>query len=160
MKIDRIIGDYDLNMVEEVWADAETLLPIRIESTYTPVAEDQKKSSGGSKEITPDNRISKSILSDFQYNLKFDEALFSLDPPAGYKLKKYEPTDLPKQEEQPKGESAESEPLNSGRLVIVGEVEEEDKGEAKKEKGKAKETEPLNSGRLMPAGGLEEKEKE
>ncbi len=49
----------------DIWADAETVLPIRVEYTL-------------------DNEATKVTLENFKYNQKLDPKLFSLEPPAGY----------------------------------------------------------------------------
>ena len=69
---------------------------------------------------TPNRKVLKSIWSDIQYNLELDESLFSLDPPAGYKVVKHKPVVLPKQSD---GEAKESVPMNSTIFGLLG-VEE------------------------------------
>jgi hypothetical protein len=54
-----------------VWADPETALPIRVEST-----------SGFAQPK------SQHVLTDFRFNVDIDESLFSLEPPAGYTVQK------------------------------------------------------------------------
>jgi hypothetical protein len=113
---------------EDIWADVETLLPVRIEITNV-----LPKKSG----------VMKSIWSDIQYNLNLDDSLFSLDPPKGYKVRKHKQHVLPKQENQPAGESNELSPMNYGPVTPLGEVEEGGSDDAKGS-GSA------NSGKLVP----------
>jgi outer membrane lipoprotein-sorting protein len=128
------------NTQQDIWADVKTLLPVRIEITTVGK--------------TPEKKVLKSIWSDIQYNLKLDESLFSLDPPAGYKVVKHKPVVLPKQSE---GEAKESAPMNSETVGLVG-VEEKmsdeelwgkkkDAADAKKDASKSKESVP---GTLLP----------
>lgn len=138
------------NIEEDIWADAETLLPIRIESTYKAFHEEQQKTPGEPKK-TVEDPISKSIMSDFEYNVKMDESLFSLEPPAGYRLKKSKPITLPKAEPT-KAESKGSEPLSSGVILPMDEPDDDDKEAPKEEKSEAKQPKPVNSGRLVPVG--------
>ncbi len=133
---------------QDIWADAKTLLPVRIEITTVQPDKAGKTSA---------KKVLKSIWSDIQYNLELDESLFSLDPPVGYKVVKHQPVVLPK---QPDGKAKESAPMNSETLGVVG-VEEkwseeklwgEKKGaaDAKKDESKSKESVP---GTLVPMGG-------
>jgi len=56
----------------EVWADPETMLPVREEFA--------SEKSG--------KVLYRSIQSDYAFNLDLDESLFSLEPPAGYTVRK------------------------------------------------------------------------
>ena len=58
-------GLHDSGVTATIWGDPRTGLPIRVESYYAFVG-------------------LKSTVSDFTFNVDFDETLFSLDPPAGY----------------------------------------------------------------------------
>jgi hypothetical protein len=57
-------------MIYELWGDPKTGLPVRIES-----------SSPGNPNAKP------SIWTDFVFNAELDESLFSMEPPAGYRVK-------------------------------------------------------------------------
>ncbi len=58
-------------MINELWGDPKTRMPVRIETS------------------TPSNPSGKpAIYSDFVFNADLDESLFSLEPPAGYKVQK------------------------------------------------------------------------
>ena len=140
---------------QDIWADVETLLPVRIEITATLPDEARKTSHEGSNEKTSEKKVLKSTWSDIQYNLNLDESLFSLDPPAGYKVVKHKKVVLPKRQKQSEGKSKESVPMNSGTLVKEGEAEEEDAADAKKGKAETKEPLPVNSGTLVPMGEVE-----
>jgi hypothetical protein len=129
---------------EDIWVDVETQLPIRIEITMVLDDNAQGAPADGAKGNTPKKRILRSIWSDIRYNLKLDESLFSLDPPQGYKVIKHKTVVLPKQEKKSEDGSA---PMNTGTLVLMGEVEEENKAESK----------PMNQGTLVPLGKEEGK---
>jgi outer membrane lipoprotein-sorting protein len=58
-------------MICDLWGDPKTSMPVRIES-----------SSPGNPNAKP------AIWSDFVFNADLDESLFSLEPPAGYKVQK------------------------------------------------------------------------
>ena len=117
---------------QDIWADVETLLPVRIEITTIYPAETKDASPAGSKDKISGKIVHRSIWSDIQYNLKLDESLFDLNPPAGYKVVKHKPVVLSKEEEKPAAESKGSKPLNFGTLNMEGEVEEEGEAKAKK----------------------------
>jgi outer membrane lipoprotein-sorting protein len=129
---------------EDIWADVETQLPIRIEITMVLPDNAQAAPAEGADNKAPKKKIYRSIWSDIRYNLKLDESLFSLNPPPGYKLIKHKTVVLSKQEKKSEDGSA---PMNTGTLVPMGEVEEEGKAEAR----------PMNEGMLVPLG-KEEKE--
>lgn len=123
------------NVRQDIWADVETLLPVRIEIT------DALKKDG-----------LKSVWSNIQYNLNLDESLFNLDPPAGYKVVKHKTVVLPKREKQAEGKSKEPVPMNSGTLVGQGAVEEEYVAPKKESDAETNEPIPMNYGRLVPMG--------
>ena len=134
------------NTEQDIWADAETLLPVRIEITTVQSDDTGKK------------KVLKSIWSDIQYDLKLDESLFSLDPPEGYKVVKHRPVALPK---QTGGEAKESVPMNSEILGVSATekkmTEEElwgkqkDAADVKKDESESKEPVP---GTLIPMEGV------
>lgn len=61
-----------------IWADPKTRLPLQVELTW------------------PDG--TRGVMSDFRFNPKLDEALFSLEVPKGYKLQAVELEDLTAEE--------------------------------------------------------------
>jgi outer membrane lipoprotein-sorting protein len=68
-------------MIWELWGDPKTRMPVRIETS------------------TPSNPNRKpAIYSDFVFNADLDESLFSLEPPAGYKVQKQTMDASPAQE--------------------------------------------------------------
>lgn len=140
---------------QDIWADVETLLPIRIEITTTLPGDNPKTPQTDSNEKTSEERVAKSIWSNIQYNLNLDEALFSLDPPSGYKVVKHKTVVLPKREKQPDAESKEPVPMNSGTMVGQGEIEEEYVAPKKDSKTETKEPAPFNSGSWAPMGEVE-----
>jgi outer membrane lipoprotein-sorting protein len=137
----RSIG-YRLNIekysaTQDIWADAETLLPVRIEISNV-ISRDKQTSK---------NVVMKAIWSNIEYNVKLDDSLFSLAPPEGYKVRKHKKLVLPKQEKQ----SDEPAPLNYGPDAPLGEVEEEGTPDAKNGQGELKELSPQKSGSLVPS---------
>ena len=60
-------------MVMNLWGDPKTGLPVRIETTMA----------------SPTSNV-KVTMSDFVFNADMDESLFSVEPPAGYKVIKDE----------------------------------------------------------------------
>jgi outer membrane lipoprotein-sorting protein len=62
-------------LVMDLWGDPKTGLPVRVEST------------------APSDPHTKIVQSDFVFNVDLDESLFSLEPPAGYKVE-YHTCDL------------------------------------------------------------------
>ena len=56
-------------MVMSLWGDPKTCLPVRIEMTSARM---------------PDVKLT---MSDFAFNVTMDESLFSVEPPAGYKVR-------------------------------------------------------------------------
>jgi outer membrane lipoprotein-sorting protein len=70
---------FELGATEvELWADPQTLLPVRVEqSTHAGAAV-------------------HAVMSDFEVNVKLDESLFSLDVPAGYTVERTAPLDMSK----------------------------------------------------------------
>ena len=69
----RLIG-YRLTghgMIRDLWGDPKTGMPVRIESRV------------------PSIPSLKTIYSDFVFNADLDESLFSLEPPPGYKVRRY-----------------------------------------------------------------------
>ena len=73
--------------VVSVWGDPKTRLPVRIEVTMA---------------LVPSY---KAIASDFEFNVPVDESLFSVDPPAGYKVsvRQSQPSD-DSSDDSPEGE--------------------------------------------------------
>jgi outer membrane lipoprotein-sorting protein len=64
----------------KIWADPNTLLPIRVENITTHT----------------DNPEVRIVMTDFQINADSDESLFSLDLPAGYTVQQTLQMDFPK----------------------------------------------------------------
>ena len=62
-----------LGMAMTIWVDPVTRLPVRIEST----------------DRIQDKEI-RSVISDFQIDIPIDDALFRVEPPAGYSLRRQE----------------------------------------------------------------------
>jgi len=70
-----------INMPVTIWADAETLLPIRIECHLMPRA--------------PGEQEGTATVTDFQFDVELDPSLFSLDVPDGYTVvEKFEPIEM------------------------------------------------------------------
>jgi hypothetical protein len=68
-------------MICDLWGDPKTGMPVRIENS------------------SPSNpNMKPRICSDFVFNADLDESLFSLEPPAGYKVQKYTVDVSPAQE--------------------------------------------------------------
>lgn len=57
-------------LVIDIWGDPKTGMPVRIEET---------------RELMPNVKL-KTTTSDFELNVDLDESLFSVEPPAGYKV--------------------------------------------------------------------------
>ena len=71
-------------VVLSLWGDPKTRLPVRVEGTFA---------------LSPNLKLTES---DFEFNVPMDKSLFSLEPPAGYKLvvKRSQPSDDSRKEKK------------------------------------------------------------
>ncbi len=78
----KVVGFHIISQPHDLimWGDPKTGLPVRVEIT-----------SGIEGSV-------KATLSDFVFNVDMDESLFSLEPPAGYTVRKGKTDDSPKEE--------------------------------------------------------------